>query len=206
MRGGAASFAARSALAPGRAGVPPAPAGILPASNFSGAGGPTRGLLFTSGEDALEGGRDARPTYADETMKPTSESLSPPATRAWRVAKGNCVAAKRGGEYPEAKDRSQTQVNSIRPLQGASWRRNRICRGELRGVLAKPEPMAQPTDGTSRVQAGRSALWGGWSENGRRYHGLSQDRCRRAETVVDDRAPIVALKRVTTVERRGVGR
>ena len=162
------------------------------------------------GQDALHGGRDARPTYADETMKPTSASLSPPVTCKRRVAKGNCVvpgkASVRGGEYSEAKDRSQTQVNSIRPLQGASWRRNRICRRKLRGVLAKPELLAQPTDGASRVQAGRSALWGGWSENGRRSHGVSQDRCRRAETAGDDRAPIVALKRVTTVERRGVGR
>src|SRR4051812_13956844 len=113
--------------------------------------------------------RSVRATYADETMKPTSASLSPPVTCKRRVAKGNCAvprrASVRGGEYPEAKDRSQTQVNSIRPLQGASWRSNRICRRQLRGVLAKPEPMAQPTGGTSRVQAARSALWGGWSEN-----------------------------------------
>ena len=164
----------------------------------------------TVGRDARRNRRDACATYADETMKPTSASLSPPVTCERRVAKGNCVvprkASVRGGEYSEAKDRSQTQVNSIRPLQGASWRRNRICRRKLRGVLAKPEPLAQPTDGSSRVQAGRSALWGGWSENGRRCHGLSQDRRRRTETVADDRAPIVALKRVTIVERRGVGR
>ena len=36
------------------------------------------------------------------------------------VAEGNCVAARRGGEQPEANDSSATQVNSIRPVTLAS--------------------------------------------------------------------------------------
>ena len=147
-----------------------------------------------------------RPPYADEAMKPTSASLSPPEACSRRVAEGNCVAVRRGGEYPEAKGWSQTQVNLIRPVQRASWRRNRICRGQPRGVLAKLGSMTRPDGGTSHVHAARLALEGVWSGNGRRCHGVSQDRCRRPEKAADDRAPIVALKRLITVERRGVGR
>ena len=40
------------------------------------------------------------------------------------VAEGNCVAARRGGEQPEANDSSVTQVNSIRPVALASLRVN----------------------------------------------------------------------------------
>jgi hypothetical protein len=40
------------------------------------------------------------------------------------VAGGNCVVARRGGEQPEAKDSSVTQVNSIRPVALASLRVN----------------------------------------------------------------------------------
>ena len=36
------------------------------------------------------------------------------------VADRNCVAVKRGGEHREAKGRSETQVNSIRPVVAAS--------------------------------------------------------------------------------------
>jgi len=143
---------------------------------------------------------------ADETMKPTSESLSPKEARYRRVAKVHCVAVRRGGEQAEAKHRSQTKVNSIRPSQGASWRRNSICRGRPRGVLAKPGPWVRSACGASRVKAAARTLRGVWSENGGRCHGLSQDRCRYAEKAADDRTPIVARKRVTTVERRGVGR
>jgi hypothetical protein len=139
-------------------------------------------------------------------MKPTSESLSPSETRSGWVAKGHCVAARRRGERSEAKDRSQTQVNSIRPVHRASWRSNRICRGKPRGVLAKPGPLARPTDGSSRVYAGPSAVWGGWSENDPKAAWLKSGSLPQRGTAADDRAPIVALKRLITVERRGVGR
>jgi hypothetical protein len=165
-----------------------------------------RGYASFPRQDASECGQDGRAPCADETMKPTSESLSPTEARYRRVAKIHCVAAMRGGEQIEAKHRSQTKVNSIRLSQRASWRRDRICRAKPRGVLAKPGPLVRSACGTSRVQAVARALRSGWSENGGRCHGLSQDRCRRAEKAADDRAPIVAKKRVTTVERRGVGR
>jgi hypothetical protein len=51
------------------------------------------------------------------------------------VAEGNCVAARRGGEQPEANVSSVTQVNSIRPVALAS-------------LLVKGE--AQVTPATSR--------------------------------------------------------
>src|SRR3984885_12845819 len=106
---------------------------------------------------AFESARHWRPPCADETMKPTSESLSPVETRYDCVAEAYCVAVMRGGELAEAKDRSQTKVNPIRPEQRASRRGSRICRGKPRGALAKPGPMARPTPGGSRVKAGGSA-------------------------------------------------
>ena len=67
--------------------------------------------------------RDAEAPCADETMNPTSENLSPSETRSRGEAKGYCVGwaegSIRGGEHSEATDWSQTQVNSIRPVQRA---------------------------------------------------------------------------------------
>jgi hypothetical protein len=60
---------------------------------------------------------------ADETMKPTSESLSPSGTWNRRVAECYCGAAMCRGELREAKDQPQTKVNSIRPGRLASRRR-----------------------------------------------------------------------------------
>jgi len=147
---------------------------------------------------------DCRSPYVDETMNPTSENLSPSLTRKRQVAEEYCVAAMRGGEFSEAKERPQTKVNSFRPMQRASWRTNSICRRRLRGVLAKPglKPNRQTAHPVSRLDC---RLCGGvWSGDVRGSHGLSQDRCRGAETTADDRALIVAKKRVTTVERRRV--
>jgi len=188
-------------------GVPPAPAGVSPGSDIIPTRIPRRRLA-----GRMPAGAGGTPTLRAlmKPMNPTRENLSPSETRARGEAKGNCVvpgkASVRGGEHPEATVRSQTQVNSIRPLQRASWRRNRICRRQLRGVLAKPGPKARPTDGSSRVYAGPLALWGGWSENEQKGSWAKSGSPPRRGTVVDDRAPIVALKRVTTVERRGVGR
>src|SRR5205823_12035955 len=75
------------------------------------------------GKDAPPRGLEARAPCADETMNPTSENLSPSETRSRGEAKGYCVGwaegSIRGGEHPEATDWSQTQVNSIRPVQRA---------------------------------------------------------------------------------------
>jgi hypothetical protein len=49
------------------------------------------------------------------------QGASPCRREVWPfVAEGNCVAARRGGEQPEAKISSVTQVNSIRPVTLAS--------------------------------------------------------------------------------------
>jgi hypothetical protein len=62
--------------------------------------------------------------------------VSPRREEVWPfVAEGNCVAARRGGEQPEANDPSATQVNSIRPVALAS-------------LLAQGEAQVTPT--TSR--------------------------------------------------------
>ena len=151
------------------------------------------------------GSQDGCTTCADETMKPTSESLSPTEARSGRVAKAYCAAAMRSEELAEAKHRSQTKVNSSRPFQRASCRGNHICRKSFRGVLAKPGSTIRPVPGANRVKAGARALKGVWSGNGGRWHGVSQDRCRTSEKA-DDRTPVVAMKRVTSVEPRGVGR
>ena len=157
-------------------------------------------------DDARKAPEGRRSPCADETMKPTSESLSPSETCDRRVVKANCAAVRQRGEQVEAKGWSQTQVNSIRPVQRASWRTNRICRGSLRWVLAKLGPKARPTVCTSHVRRDCWLCGGVWSGNGRRCHGLSQDPCCLAEKAAEDRAPIVVKKRVTIVERRGVGR
>ena len=65
---------------------------------------------------------DAGRSCACNNMKSTCESQSPPGTRTGRAARGNCVAARRGGEQPEADLRSQTKVNLIRPTPVASLR------------------------------------------------------------------------------------
>ena len=65
----------------------------------------------------------ARAPCVDETMKPTSESLSPSGTWNRRVAECYCGAAMRRGELHEANDQPQTKVNSIRPGHLASRRR-----------------------------------------------------------------------------------
>lgn len=61
----------------------------------------------------------------DETMKPTSESLSPSVTWNRRVAECYCGAVMRRGELHKASDQPQmqTSVNSIRPGCLASRRR-----------------------------------------------------------------------------------
>jgi hypothetical protein len=72
-------------------------------------------------------------------MKSTSESLSPPETSNGRAAGGNCVAARRGGEQPEADPRSQTKVNPIRFATAASLRGNgEACR--MSGNRFLPHP------------------------------------------------------------------
>jgi len=54
-------------------------------------------------------------------MVENKRGASPRRGEVWLlVAEGNCVAARRGGEQPEANDPSATHVNSIRPVALAS--------------------------------------------------------------------------------------
>ena len=71
------------------------------------------------------------------------------------AAEGNCVAARRGGEQPEAEGRSRTQVNSIRPPSRAS----QLANGEASRASGKPVPVR----GLPILATGRDG--GGWSEN-----------------------------------------
>jgi len=62
-------------------------------------------------------------------MKSTGESASLPETSDGKAAEGNCVAARRGGEQPEADPRSRTKGAPIRPVATASLlRTGEACR------------------------------------------------------------------------------
>jgi hypothetical protein len=142
---------------------------------------------------------------ADETMKPTSESLSPSGTWNRRVAECYCGAAMRRGELREAKDQPQTKVNSIRPGRLAS---RRIGGMRPRGWVPCE---ACGLGHTRSSDIARHMLTGGDVRVGgvrmvRRLHGLSQDPCGEQEPAAGGRTLMVAMKRLITVERRGVGR
>jgi len=131
-------------------------------------------------------------------MRLTDGRSSP--TRTWRrVAEGNCVAARRGGEQPEANLSSQTglprPVNPIRPDHVASLRSS----GEARSLDLIPED-SQHVESWGYVPG----AWGGKAGKARQQS-TENPSCateRRGEV----RALIVARKRVMTVERRGAGR
>jgi len=88
------------------------------------------------------------------TYKPVSENLPAPKPETGGEAEGNCVVARRCGKQPEAKEQSQTQVNSIQLMYAASLRGN----GE---ACAKRnlDRCHLPEIGESR------GCMGGWSEN-----------------------------------------
>jgi len=104
------------------------------------------------------------------------------------VAEGNCVAAMRGGEQPEAKVRSQIglprPVNSIRWLRGASLRsKGEACR-------ASGEP--RTARGLSMLERGPRSY--GWSENARQGSGMTIRDRRGRLSCAGVRALIVARK------------
>ncbi len=104
--------------------------------------------------------------------------------RDWRTVEGNCVAAMRGGEQPEAEDWSQTKVNSIRHVQRASQLGSgEACRRSGESVAVQGLPILQ----TDRCRCGwsgneRKGLWDKWRDQ--------RGRLNR----VGVRAPIVARK------------
>ena len=104
--------------------------------------------------------------------------------RDWRTVEGNCVAAMRGGEQPEAEDWSQTKVNSIRHVQRVSLLASgEACRESGESVVVLGLPILQ----TGRCRCGWSGndwkgLWDKW-----------RDRCGRLNRA-GVRAPIVVKK------------
>jgi hypothetical protein len=125
----------------------------------------------------------------------------PSTVLAWRrVAEGNCVAVRRGGEQPEANLSSQSsqtrRLNPIRPVGVASLRR----RGEAL-ALSLPEAITKHDHTIAKDSEG------GWDEKAGKADQLSVEILPGAtESGEEVRALIVALKRVTTVEPRGAGR
>ena len=132
-------------------------------------------------------------------MRLTSERLSTTSTGR-RVAEGNCVAARRGGEQPEANLPSQNsllrQLNPIRPFGMASLR----TKGEAQ-VQDLPEATTKPVSTVVREPEGV------WGEKVGKARQLSKEIPAGAtESGGEVRASIVAAKRVMTVEPREVGR
>ena len=89
-----------------------------------------------------------------KTYHPVSENLNASEPVNGGEAEGNCVAVRRGGEKPEAKEQSQITVNSIRRQCAASL----LVDSE---ACAKREPSIRdrPANGNE------GAHWCGWSEN-----------------------------------------
>ena len=132
-------------------------------------------------------------------MRLTSERLSTMPTGR-RVAEGNCVTARRGGEQPEANLPSQNsllrQLNPIRPFGMASLRR----KGEAQ-VPDLPKAITKPVSTVVRESEGV------WGEKAGKARQLSKEIPAGAtESGGEVRASIVAMKRVMTVEPREVGR
>ena len=122
-------------------------------------------------------------------MKPNSESLSHSETSYGRAAKGNCVAARRGGEQPEADLRSQTKVNPIRFITAASLLGNgEACRTS--GNLLSLHPS---------LKGKGWAVVDGWGENAGKVScgsvEICPDRKPRKRCRAEVRAVIVVLKR-----------
>ena len=148
-------------------------------------------------------GREARETRALRVnMKLKRLTGERPSTvLAWhRVAEGNCVAVRRGGEQPKANLSSQSsqtrRLNPIRLVGVASLRR----KGEAL-ALSLPEAITKHDHTIAKDSEG------GWDEKAGKAEQLSVEILLGAtESGEEVRALIVALKRVTTVEPRGVGR
>jgi hypothetical protein len=138
-------------------------------------------------------------------MKPSSESLTPVEARYDWVAEGNCVLERVRGEQSEAKGQPQRKLNSIRPGIVTSQRSDHIgarawvC-GEVWGVSLTHSSEIPRLPGT----VGECWVLGVGMDG--RLHGLSQESRSLRGRGAAVRALIVAMKRVTTVEQRGVGR
>ena len=97
---------------------------------------------------------------------PVSANLTATEPDSGGEAEGNCVAVRRGGKQPDAKEQSQTQVNSIQPWHAASL----LATGE---ACAKRNLVLwhRPVIGSTR------ACMGGWSENASKDVYVSGESC-----------------------------
>jgi len=137
----------------------------------------------------LRGPDGAGPSCVIKSMNPECESHIPPADRKSAEAEGNCVAAMRGGEQPEAPVRSQIglprSVNSIRFLRGASLRGN--------GEACRESGEPRLTRGLSMLERGPRRH--SWSENVLKGPWMKIRERRGRLTCVAVRALIVAKHR-----------
>ncbi len=115
-------------------------------------------------------------------------------------AEGNCVAVRRGGKQPNAKEQSQIQVNSIQLMHSAS-------------LLATVEACAKRNpDRCHRPVIGESGgCMGGWSENALKDVCVSGESCmdrqrRNWRTVQQSEPPYELRSPVMRMELREVGK
>jgi len=133
-------------------------------------------------------------------MNTKGESPKPPESRNGREAEGNCVAARLGGEQPEAK----LQAQMTNELVAA------YCEGEYASLwrsLLPSNELTHPQDSKSgdvRITVGR---WGGHVMKGSCESDETwREKARSNTHRTGVRAAIVAMKPVMMVERRAVGR
>jgi hypothetical protein len=143
----------------------------------------------------------SHPRVIMTTYDPVSENLAATEPGTGGEAEGNCVAARRGGKQPEAKEQSQRQLNSIRCEFAAS----------LRGTGEACEK-SNPSSRHRPANARDGANWHGWSENAPKEVCVSGESCadrhraRSARTVQQSEPPYERGSPVTRMEQREAGK
>ena len=135
------------------------------------------------------------------TYDPVSEKLTATEPGSGGEADGNCVAVRWGGKQPEAKEQSQTKVNSIRCEFAASLRwAGEACEKSNPSLRHRP----------ASVKAG--ANWHDWSENVPKEVCVSGESCadrHRARSVragQQSEPPYERGSAVMRMEQREVGK
>ena len=134
------------------------------------------------------------------TYNPFSANLNAAEPDPVGEAEGNCVAARRGGEQPDARKQSQTQVNSIQPVHAASL----LVTGEA-CVERDPVRRHPPAIGVT------GACGGGWSENASKDVCVNGESCMgrqrpRGRAMQQSEPPYELGSPVTRMERREAGK
>ena len=134
------------------------------------------------------------------TYNPISENLIATEPGNGGEAKGNCVAVRRGGKQPGAKEQSQTVVNSIRCLRLASLRATgEACAPHNRSLWHPP------------VNAEQRNLMHDWSENASKEVCVSGESCmsrqrRELRAMQQSEPPYERRSRVMPTEQREAGK